>query len=140
MGRGPGVRTASKSSLQIDFRYKGVRCRERISLPPTPANRKYVQRLKATIEHEIATGTFDYAKHFPDSRRAKLLRHGSGTDIRTALLAYVDTLANQLQPETVDEYRHDAEIVADGLNGETLGSITRAKVRAWLATRNLSKK
>ena len=55
MGRGPGVRATSASSIQIDFRYKGKRCRERISLPPTPANLKYAKRLKAAIEHEIAT-------------------------------------------------------------------------------------
>lgn len=140
MGRGPGVRATSANSIQIDFRYKGVRCRERLSLAPTAANLKYAKRLKATIEHEIATQTFDYAKHFPDSRRGQFLRNGSGTNLRSALLAYVDSLANELQPETIDEYRHDAEIIAAGLNGETLGGITRAKVRSWLSTLNLTKK
>lgn len=141
MGRGPGVRAASKSSLQIDFRYKGVRCRERISLPPTPANRKYVQRLKATIEHEIATGTFDYAHHFPNSPRARRVGgRDASTPLRDALLSYCETLANQLQPETVDEYRHDAEIIASGLKGKTLEGVTRAEIRQWISTLNLSKK
>lgn len=143
MGRGPGVRATSESSIQIDFRYKGVRCRERLSLSPTPANLKYAKRLKATIEHEIATNTFDYSRHFPDSRRAKLLRNGSGATLRTALLSYADSLANELQPETIDEYRHDAEIVAAGLKKhgiERLSEVTRAKVRAWISTLNLTKK
>lgn len=143
MGRGPGVRATSETSIQIDFRYKGVRCRERLSLAPTPANLKYAKRLKASIEHEIATNTFDYGRHFPDSRRAKLLRHGSGGALRPALVSYVDSLANELQPETVEEYGHDAEIVAAGLRQqgvEHVGQVTRAKVRAWLATLNLTKK
>lgn len=141
MGRGPGVRAASKSSLQVDFRYKGIRCRERISLPPTPANRKYVQRLKATIEHEIATGTFDYAHHFPNSPRARRVGgRDASTPLRDALLSYCEGLANQLQPETVDEYRHDAEIIAGGLKGKTLKSVTRAEIRQWISTLNLSKK
>jgi integrase len=144
MGRGPGVRATSANSIQIDFRYKGVRCRERISLAPTPANLKYAKRLKATIDHEIATQTFDYSRHFPDSRRARHLANvSSSTSVRTALLAYCDGLAHELQPETVDEYRHDAEIVAAGLKKhgvESLGQVTRAKVRTWLSTVKLSKK
>lgn len=143
MGRGPGVRATSANSIQIDFRYKGVRCRERLSLAPTPANLKYAKRLKVTIDHEIAVNTFDYAKHFPESKRAASFRAGSRGNLRSALLGYCDSLVNQLQPETVDEYRHDSEIVADGLKKhsvETLGQVTRAKVRSWLSTLNLSKK
>jgi integrase len=140
MGRGPGVRASSETSIQIDFRYKGVRCRERLSLAPTPANLKYAKRLKATIEHEIATHTFDYGRHFPESRRGQLLRHSTGAPIRDALLAYVDSLGNELQPETVDEYRHDAEIVAAGLKGKTIATLKRADVREWISSLNLTKK
>lgn len=139
MGRGPGVRATSETSIQIDFRYKGVRCRERISLAPTPANLKYAKRLKATIEHEIATQTFEYARHFPESPRAQRLPD-EVQELRQALLDYCGSLAGQLQPETVDEYRHDAEIVAAGLKGKTLQGLTRADVRTWVATLNLTKK
>jgi integrase len=139
MGRGPGVRATSATSIQIDFRYRGVRCRERLSLPPTPKNLKFAARLKATIDHEIATSTFDYAKHFPDSPRAR--QHGGPTTgLRRALLTYCDSLAKELQPETVDEYRHDAEIVAAGLKGHTIQTLRRADVRAWVAGLKLTKK
>lgn len=63
--RASGVRAASKTSIEIDFQYRGVRCRERIRLPPTARNLRYCESLKGRIEHEIATQTFDYAKHFP---------------------------------------------------------------------------
>ena len=66
-----GVRARSESSIQIDFYYRGIRCRERIKLHPTPRNLSYAAKLKARIEHEIATGEFEYKKHFPDSPRAK---------------------------------------------------------------------
>jgi integrase len=141
MGRGPGVRAATKASIQIDFRYKGVRCRERIRLAPTPANIKYAARLKATIEHEIATNTFDYAKHFPDSPRSHKHAGPSGPALRTALLDYCDSLDGQLQPETLEEYRHDAEIVAEGLGAtKPLYSIKRSDVREWIKRLNLTKK
>lgn len=137
MGRGPGVRAASETSIQIDFIYRSVRCRERISLPPTPANLKYAKRLKATIEHEIATHTFDYAKHFPESRRA---RTAGGGDLGQALLAYCDSLEGQLEPETLFEYRRDARIIAAGLPGKTIGTLKRADIRLWLSKLKLSKK
>src|SRR5436309_646443 len=66
-----GVRIASASSLEIDFYYRGVRCRERIRLKPTPPNIKHCSKLKTRIEHEISTGQFEYAKHFPSSPRVK---------------------------------------------------------------------
>src|SRR5579859_1942592 len=72
MGRGSGVRAASESSIEISFEYRGVRCREKVKLPPNAANLKYCGNLKSTIEYEIAHGSFDYAKHFPRSKRAKV--------------------------------------------------------------------
>jgi integrase len=68
----PGVRVRSKSSIEIDFYFRGVRCREQIKIVPTPANINSAAKLKARIEHEIGTGEFDYKKHFPNSPRAAL--------------------------------------------------------------------
>ena len=36
----PGIRTGSDSTIEIDFRFRGERCRERLKLEPTPANLK----------------------------------------------------------------------------------------------------
>lgn len=65
MGRGgSGVRAVSDSSIEITFMYRGVRCRERVALKPTPTNLKKAQQHKAAIEHAIAQGTFDYSVTF----------------------------------------------------------------------------
>src|SRR4030095_5698526 len=69
----PGVRVRSDASIEIDFYYRGVRCRERLKLKPTPQNIKHAAKLKASIELEIGKGTFDYRTHFPNSARAKKL-------------------------------------------------------------------
>ena len=61
-----GIRPRTDSSLELDFYYRGIRCRERVKLPPTDKNIKHCERWKARIEHEIANNQFDYAKHFPD--------------------------------------------------------------------------
>lgn len=139
MGRGSGVRATSDNTIQIDFRHRGIRYRERLKLAPTPANLKYATRLKATIEHEIATNTFDYTKHFPDSARAKLIA-APGRTLRQQLLDYCDSLSGSVEPETARDYRNDSEIVAGWFEKEkTLATLSRTEIRNALARQTLSK-
>jgi integrase len=140
MGRGPGVRATGQRSIQIDFRYQGIRCRERLRLAPTATNLKYAARLKAAIEHEIATGTFDYARHFPNSDRARRLVAGCTSTVRRAMLAYCGSLAQSVEPETLREYERDAEIVARWFDKDrTLASLTRKDIRQAVAKLTLSR-
>jgi integrase len=140
MGRGPGVRATGTQSIQIDFRYQGIRCRERLRLAPSAQNLKYAARLKATIEHEIAQRTFDYARHFPDSPRARRLVAGGSISIRGALLAYCGSLAHTVEPETLRDYGRDAEIVARWFDeGRTLASLSRKDIRQAVSKLNLSR-
>ena len=69
-------------SLRITFQYQGVRCRETLGLEPTKPNLKFAVNLKAAINHEIKMGTFDYAKHFPDSKNAKKYGKVDSEDIK----------------------------------------------------------
>ena len=64
-----GARAISKTSIQIDFIFRGRRCRERIKLQPSPANLKRAEIHRAAILDAIERGTFDYATTFPDSLR-----------------------------------------------------------------------
>lgn len=57
--------------LFIDFRHKGIRCREQTALADNAANRKKVQKLLDRIEAEIRAGTFNYSRFFPGSRNAE---------------------------------------------------------------------
>lgn len=54
--------------LRLNFSYKGIRCREVLNLPITKTNVKFAENKLASIHYEIATNTFNYAKHFPDSK------------------------------------------------------------------------
>jgi integrase len=121
----------------VDFRWKGERCRERLRLKPTPANLKWAAGLKARIEHEIATGTFEYARHFPDSPRAAA---HVGAKLSLALSAYIDSLARSVEPETVKEYRQSSDTLVAGIGDKHLANLTRADVRNWVAGSPLSKK
>jgi len=50
----------------VDFHYQGIRCREQTALTDTPANRKQLQIVLNRITAEIAVGTFEYARYFPN--------------------------------------------------------------------------
>ena len=62
--------------LFFDFRYRGERCREQTALDDTPGNRKKMRQILQRIEAEITLGTFDYARYFPESPRAKQFASG----------------------------------------------------------------
>ncbi|MFJ1301623.1 Arm DNA-binding domain-containing protein [Pseudomonadota bacterium AL_CKDN230030165-1A_HGKHYDSX7] len=64
-----GVRPASESSIEIGFIYRGEHCVERLRIKPTAANLQRAVRQRAEILEAIERGDFDYAAHFPNSRR-----------------------------------------------------------------------
>lgn len=136
MGRGPGVRIVGPDAIQIDFRWHG-RQRPRVRLSPTKANLRYCEAWKRRIEDEIALGTFEWEKHFPNLPNPS---PGSGSSrLLDCVLAYIDSLAGQVQPETIKEYRQDAEIVCAGLKNPRLDELDTPKFRRWVATLQLSK-
>lgn len=97
---------ATETSVSVDFRYRGVRCRERIKLPPTPRNLAYAKNLLGQIKTEIAKGTFDYRKHFPDSPRVKQFAPaGAQQTMRELLTAWLDRKQHELEKSTLDGYR-----------------------------------
>ena len=55
------------SLLFLDFRYRGQRCREQTLLADSIVNRRKAEKVLATIEGEIAAGTFVYEAYFPNS-------------------------------------------------------------------------
>lgn len=122
-----GVRPASESSIQIDFEYKGQRCRERIKLKPTPANLKRAEQHRFAILEAIERGTFDYATTFPDSPRrfAFLEAKGGGITIEYWLETWFNRQKQHLKTSTFDAYR---KIIFNTLIPE-LGQIYLADLR-----------
>jgi integrase len=143
MGRGKGVRAASASSIGITFQYRGARCREKLRLPPNEANKKYAERLKATIELEIAKGIFDYAKHFPNSKRARTLgrQPGAVQSVKDGLRDWHKLHGGSLEPETAREYFNDIENTLIPQFGDyTLAGLPRDDVLQWVNDSALSAK
>lgn len=143
MGRGTGVSAASASSIEITFEYRGVRCREKLKLPPNAANLKFAGNLKARIEHEIAVGSFDYGFHFPKSRRARTFAKNPAQTLTVGelLTDWLRQAHPQLEPETYGDY---AEFVARTWRPRfgklRLSDLTLDRVYEWIREQTSSRK
>jgi len=111
MADGVRIRTHKhRQSIEIQFQYRGVRCRESLKLEPTKSNLRYATGLRAQIITEIEKGIFQYGKHFPDSKRAGLFGETSSTGtIGEKLRDYKATIqkavaAGNISPSTQDGY------------------------------------
>lgn len=88
--------------------FRGVECRERLNLQPTPPNIRFAVRLRGEIINAIERGTFNYLDHFPESENAR--RFGfvpSGTLVSNRLRAWF--AARRLAPSTRLTYRRVME-------------------------------
>lgn len=143
MGRGTGVRAASGTSIEITFEYKGVRCREKLKLPPNAANLKHAHGLKATVDHEIAVGSFDYGIRFPHSKRAKTFAKVPATVVTVGelLTEWLASVKKTLEPETYELYSRYIRTTWRGEFGQLLlVDLTAERVKDWIARQSTSRK
>jgi integrase len=138
-----GVRAASASTVEIDFYYAGQRCRERISLEPTPANLKRAAQHRAAILDAIARGVFDYAVTFPGSKNAERFAKRGTTSITVAkfLDDWLERKTKQIKISTADDYRKTINgHLVPAFGRFALPELKRADIRAWCAQRECSNK
>lgn len=143
MGRGNGVRPASKSTIEIDFYYHGVRCKERLKLKPTPANLKRAERHRAAVLDAIERGTFDYAVTFPGSRRVAQFSHEPGANmlVRDYLDRWLKEIRPNIKASTFTIYRRIVNNQIMSKFGDlALTQISWLDVRNWLAEKDASAK
>lgn len=138
-----GVRAASDTSIEINFQYRGKKCRERIKLEPTPANLKRAERHRQAILSAIESGTFDYAATFPNSIRAKRLANEKTSSIKLKeyLEQWWETEKDLLKAST---RTIDRRIVFNQLIPEfghlALGELSWIEIRDWIRKQNWSHK
>jgi integrase len=128
--------TIRGNSAQIAFTYQGVRCRETIPMPPTKAAQKELFRKRQAILYEISTGTFDYCKHFPRSKKAREFRktrpdrYTIGEGLENWLkLAQTKCQYSTIRDYTSAIYHHLIPTFGD----LTIAELTASTVKEWLA-------
>lgn len=104
-----GVRSASASTIEIDFYYAGERCKERLKLEPTPLNLKRAAQHRAAILQAIERGEFDYLTTFPNSKKAlkfvKVPLAVVGMTVTMYLDKWLEEQQKKLKASTWDDYR-----------------------------------
>lgn len=134
-----GVRVHGKG-IQIDFRYRGVRCREHIKVKPTAANLKYAANLRATVLTEIAQGVFSYRERFPDSPRASIWDDSKTTRVSVgrALDDWLKGASAHLAASTIKEYRKAISGRLKPVFGSIhLRDLKTATVKNWIAEQSV---
>lgn len=138
-----GVKQASKTSISIDFYYRGVRCRERVRLAPTKANIAYCEKWKSGIDREIIIGSFDYAQHFPKSSKLALFNLASANVplVKDALDKQLKSAKKTLARSTWMDYKNSAINHLIPEFGELrLDEIKRSTVKDWASSLKVSQK
>jgi integrase len=135
-----GINPRGKS-IQIDFYYLGIRCRETLKLEPNKANLTFAKRFKSTIQHEIAIGTFSYSKHFPQSKNAHLGSKTSNKTVSQALDEYMASARRTLELSTLKGYRSAIEFYLKPNFGDIrLADLTSATIKSWMGGLTISAK
>jgi integrase len=141
MDREQGVRARSPRSIEIDFYYLGQRCREVIKIPPTKTNFKFAKNKRATILHEIGIGTFNYAVHFPDSRRAVTLGKLTNKTVGEALEDFLRNTRRSYEASTLRGYKSAIYFHLIPAFGKTLiRKLTTNDIKVWMNSLAISGK
>ncbi|MDU2939101.1 MAG: DUF3596 domain-containing protein [Enterobacteriaceae bacterium] len=124
-------------TLVITFTYKGVLCREPLSKMETNARGvKYAERLLGEIQNQIVSGTFDYPKYFPNSKKLTLFGVVKKTkNIKSYLDEYLKICENRnLSPSTIGGYKKCLSALS-ALHKLHVSELTPAVLKNWIASR-----
>lgn len=136
-----GVRQKSASSIEIDFSYQGIRCRETIKLMPTKANFQFAANKRAAILHEIALDKFNYAEHFPKSRHASTLGKLTNRTIGEALEDFLRNTKRKYEASTLRGYKSAIYHHLIPSFGKTpICKLTTNNVKDWISSLTISGK
>lgn len=130
-GTGSGVTPRAKS-IRLRFTWGGQRRHETLDLKPTPANIRAAEKMLATIQFEIAHGTFNYARHFPNSVVA------AAPTSETTFKAYAETWLKTVTAEfgTQKNYKGAIDKVwVPDLGHRQVGQIKHSDIKAIVAAR-----
>lgn len=125
------------STLVITFTYKGVLCREPLSrLEVNTRGIKYAERLLGEIQNQIASGTFEYAKYFPSSKKLELFGVvRKSKNIKSYLDEYLKICENRnLSPSTIGGYEKCLSALSE-LHKLHVTELTPAVLKNWISSR-----
>jgi len=129
------------NSLYLDFYYQGIRQRPSLGLEATKANKLHAERLYSAIQHEISIGTFDFAKHFPNSKKAISANNTHNKTVSQALDEYMRSAHRALEKSTLKGYNSAIEFYLKPNFGHIkLTDLTASMIKSWIGSLTISAK
>lgn len=119
-----------KNAIRIWIRRDGqTMIKETLKLKATPENIDHAKKLVDLIKLEMAMGTFDLARHFPDSKNI------SENSIKYYALLYKDLIAKEVAPSTYYGYNKQIDIHIIPTWGKVHPKdIDTNAIKAWIKT------
>jgi integrase len=144
MGSNTGVKLVTAASVQIEFLYQGVRCRERVKFNPATtepdvALKKAYQHRQAIL-HAIDNGSFDYATVFPTSRNVKKFTVEKCLTVGVWLDQWLAEKEPHLKTSTGVGYIARVNILKAHFGEIKLTDLKKTDVKAWCKTLTCSNK
>lgn len=137
------LKRKTKEVYQIAFSFKGVQCREAVTMKHSQASETYCMRLRAEILRKIEVGTFRYTEYFPDSKRAALFgeRSSRTTTLKDALEAYRDRVKKTLEASTSASYRRAIDnVLVPWCGAKRITDFKAADLRDWVGDQTVTLK
>jgi len=138
----PGIRVRG-NKIFIDFRYKGIRCRESLKLEASNPNIKIANRIRESILMDILLNKLNYADYFPESKL--LIKFGnkprSKMTITEGLDWWWDNFKNNARRKTLLAYGYDIKNhIKPGIGDLYMDEISPRQIRTWVDNIDLSNK
>ncbi|MBW2940505.1 site-specific integrase [Zhongshania aquimaris] len=138
-----GVNVRGEESIQIEFTYKGKRCRESLKLSPTDANLRYANNRRIEILSKIERGSFDYPTEFPESNSAmaKASKNGCHILVKDAMNDWLVSCQKRHAYSTVRDYNSAVRFHLEPRFGHyTLDELNRQEIETWINGLDISAK
>lgn len=138
----PGIRVRG-NKIFIDFRYKGVRCRESLKLDVSNPNIKIANRIREAILMDILLNKLNYADYFPESKQ--LIKFGNKPKTKMTITEGLDwwweNYKNNARRKTLLAYGYDIKNhIKPGIGKIYLDEISPRQIRSWIDNIDLSNK
>ena len=135
----PGVRPRG-NSIQIDFKYRGIRCRETLKMKPTAENLKAASAILGKIQFDIVLNKLVYSEYFPNSNKVKVFGHKQISNMTVSQA--LDWWWEKYKPNSERTLiRHEVNIrlyIKPSLGDILLCELKAKHVKDWIQSEKLS--
>lgn len=116
-----------RGKVRVYFQHQGEKCREPFG-PDSPESRERAQAFARVLDYELQAGTFDYARHFPESRRIARSTFGH------YLEAWLTSKEREVAASSIRSYRNKSnKHLVTKWGHRQIHAIEHVEIRDWIA-------